>query len=236
MLRPAHKETSYAIAAAVFPLSLAPFQLVTEYSDRVGTALGTAPPSEVLRHFNGHQTQMAGTLLCTHKTVTKGRSTFSRSTEHGPACLSTIVSRATAFTGEVPALLSRLTKAGIPGNLSAGYDGGGPVQPRCDADVPPGRDHCLVEERSIARGHARAASALLPDHRRSQLDKGGGTRVPVESRCCDRCERGCRRDDSGKAGPFSVELLKMDLPFVHASCAQTSTQRSAGPLGGESLL
>ena len=28
----------------------------------------------------------------------------------------------------------------------------------------------------------------------------------------------------------------MDLPFVHASCAQTSTQRSAGPLGGESLL
>ena len=44
------------------------------------------------------------------------------------------------------------------------------------------------------------------------------------------CERGCTRDDYGKAGPFSVERLKMDLPFVTVSCVQTSAQRSAGPL------
>ena len=28
------------------------------------------------------------------------------------------------------------------------------------------------------------------------------------------CERGCARDDSGKAGPFSVQRLKTDLPSV----------------------
>ena len=44
------------------------------------------------------------------------------------------------------------------------------------------------------------------------------------------CEHGCMRDDYGKAGPFSVERLKMDLPFVTISCVQTSAQRSAGPL------
>ena len=42
------------------------------------------------------------------------------------------------------------------------------------------------------------------------------------------CESGCARDDHGKAGPFSVERLKMDLPFVNAMCVQTSAQRSAG--------
>ena len=38
----------------------------------------------------------------------------------------------------------------------------------------------------------------------------------------------CTRDDYGKAGPFSVGRLKMDLPFVNVSCAQTrlSIQRS----------
>ena len=44
------------------------------------------------------------------------------------------------------------------------------------------------------------------------------------------CGRGCARDDCGKAGPLSVERLKMDLPFVNVSCVQTSTPRSAGPL------
>ena len=44
------------------------------------------------------------------------------------------------------------------------------------------------------------------------------------------CERGCTRDDYGKAGPFSVERLKMGLPFVNVLSVQTSTQRSAGPL------
>ena len=34
----------------------------------------------------------------------------------------------------------------------------------------------------------------------------------------------------GKAGPFSVERLKMDLSFANVPCAQTSTHRSAGPL------
>ena len=42
----------------------------------------------------------------------------------------------------------------------------------------------------------------------------------------------CTRDDYGEAGPFSVERLKMDLPFVNLSRVQTSTQRTAGPLGG----
>ena len=32
------------------------------------------------------------------------------------------------------------------------------------------------------------------------------------------CERGCTRDDCGKAGPFSVERLKMDLPVVQGRC------------------
>ena len=44
------------------------------------------------------------------------------------------------------------------------------------------------------------------------------------------CERGCTRDDNDKAGTFSDERLKMDLPFVNVLCVQTSTQRSAGPL------
>ena len=33
-----------------------------------------------------------------------------------------------------------------------------------------------------------------------------------------------------KAGPFSVERLKMGPPFVNVSCVQTRTQRRAGPL------
>ena len=45
------------------------------------------------------------------------------------------------------------------------------------------------------------------------------------------CERGCARDDHGKAGPFSVERLELGLPDVNVSCAQKSAQRSAGPLG-----
>ena len=32
------------------------------------------------------------------------------------------------------------------------------------------------------------------------------------------CERGCTRDDYGKAGPNSVERLKVDLPFVNVLC------------------
>ena len=43
-------------------------------------------------------------LVCTHKTFTKGRSIFRRSTENGPGRPSSIVSRATTFTGELPAL------------------------------------------------------------------------------------------------------------------------------------
>ena len=37
------------------------------------------------------------------------------------------------------------------------------------------------------------------------------------------CERGCTRDDHGEAGPFSVERLKRDLPFV--ACANKCTAR-----------
>ena len=48
------------------------------------------------------------------------------------------------------------------------------------------------------------------------------------------CKRGCTRDDYGKAGPFSVEWLKIDLPFVNVLCVQTSAQRSAGPLSARS--
>ena len=44
----------------------------------------------------------AGTSLCTHETLTKGRSIFSRSTEN--TCLFIIVSHTTVFTGEGPAL------------------------------------------------------------------------------------------------------------------------------------
>ena len=44
------------------------------------------------------------------------------------------------------------------------------------------------------------------------------------------CERGCTRDDHGKAGPFSVERLQNAPAFCERSCVQTSTQRSAGPL------
>ena len=43
------------------------------------------------------------------------------------------------------------------------------------------------------------------------------------------CERGCARDDYGKAGPSSVERLKMDLPFVNILCAQTRTRRKCRP-------
>ena len=39
------------------------------------------------------------------------------------------------------------------------------------------------------------------------------------------CERGCTRDDHGKAGPFSVEPLKMDLPFANCVCVQTSAAK-----------
>ena len=35
------------------------------------------------------------------------------------------------------------------------------------------------------------------------------------------CERGCTRDDYGTAGPFLVERLKMDLPFVNVLCAHS---------------
>ena len=59
-------------------------------------------------------------------------------------------------------------------------------------------------------------------------DEGG------ELAACTRghfsCKRGCTRDDYGQAGPFSIERLKMDLPFANVLCAQTSAQRSAGPL------
>ena len=40
------------------------------------------------------------------------------------------------------------------------------------------------------------------------------------------CERGCARDDSGEAGPFSVERLKMDLPF----CAPFRASQRVLPL------
>ena len=51
-----------------------------------------------------------------------------------------------------------------------------------------------------------------------------------------RCVIVCTRDDYGKAGPFSVERLKMDPPFVNVLCEQTSTQRSAGPLAALPVL
>ena len=43
------------------------------------------------------------------------------------------------------------------------------------------------------------------------------------------CERGCTRDDYGKAGPFSVERLKMGLPFVNVLSVHTEHSRRAGP-------
>ena len=63
-------------------------------------------------------------------------------------------------------------------------------------------------------------------------DNGDGHRLLVQRGTRVSCERGCTRDDYGKAGPFSVVRLKMDLPFVNFVCVQTSTQRSAGPLVG----
>ena len=35
------------------------------------------------------------------------------------------------------------------------------------------------------------------------------------------CERGCTRDDYGQASPFSVERLKMGLPFVNVLCVHS---------------
>ena len=44
------------------------------------------------------------------------------------------------------------------------------------------------------------------------------------------CERGCTRDDYGKAGPFSVERLKMDLPFCEQIvCTNKPTATISGP-------
>ena len=42
-------------------------------------------PADSKRSTVGSGTQRAGTWLCTHRSFTKGRSTFSRSTENGPA-------------------------------------------------------------------------------------------------------------------------------------------------------
>ena len=37
------------------------------------------------------------------------------------------------------------------------------------------------------------------------------------------CECSCTQDDHGKAGPFSVERLKMDLSFVQLLCVYKSS-------------
>ena len=57
---------------------------------------------------------LRGVLVCTHRTVTKGRSIFRRSTEKW-TCLS-------AFAGEVPALLlaKGLTSTGVIGAIAIG--------------------------------------------------------------------------------------------------------------------
>ena len=62
-------------------------------------------------HVDLEGTKRAGpccVLVCTQETFTKGRSIFSRSTEN-LTCLSIIVSRTTAFTGEMPAILGDRT-------------------------------------------------------------------------------------------------------------------------------
>ena len=43
-------------------------------------------------------------------------------------------------------------------------------------------------------------------------------------------QEGCTREDSGKAGPFSVERLEMDLTFVDVSCVQTKHTAGRGTL------
>ena len=42
-----------------------------------------------------------------------------------------------------------------------------------------------------------------------------------KKRASTYCERGCMRDDYGKAGSFSVARLRMDLPFVNVSCVHS---------------
>ena len=49
------------------------------------------------------------------------------------------------------------------------------------------------------------------------------------------CERGCTRDDYGKAGLFSVERLKMDLPFHECLCARSEVPALLGDLSGEGV-
>ena len=43
-------------------------------------------------------------------------------------------------------------------------------------------------------------------------------------------ERGCTRDDHGKAGPFSVERLKIDLPFVNVFVCTNKYTAKCRPL------
>ena len=98
-----------------------------------------------------------------------------------------------------------------------------------------GRPAWRRRRRRCQPADARAAFGLR--HRTSGVGRG----------CCCRwkagqeawhfsCGRGCTRDDYGKAGPFLVIRLKIDLPFENVSCVQTSAQRSAGPLGGPMAL
>ena len=47
------------------------------------------------------------------------------------------------------------------------------------------------------------------------------------------CERGCTRDDYGKAGPFSAKRLEMDLPFVNILCVLVCTHEHARRRGEE---
>ena len=55
---------------------------------------------------------------------------------------------------------------------------------------------------------------------------GGSTKAICVKRAGTSC---CPRDDYGKAGAFSVERLKMGLPFASVVCAQTSVPESEVP-------
>ena len=48
-------------------------------------------------------------------------------------------------------------------------------------------------------------------------------------------ERGCAREGHGKAGLFFSRATENGPAFVNVLCAQTSTQRIAGPLGATDL-
>ena len=73
---------------------------------------------------------------------------------------------------------------------------------------------------SSARLLVCSSARLLPPNQRASLKRAGTFFY----------ERGCARDDHGQGGPFSVERLTMDLPFVCAS-KHTAKCRPCSSLG-----